>query len=165
MECFAIYTVSDDLFNLLQDAEDHALENEGEIPEWLADRIDELELERDDLIAQVARQIVNYNGLSEMLRNEELKLQKRRHIMESAVERLKATLCTAMKPGEKFQDANISIGWRKSESCKITDEELIPEAFIKTVKSVSVTDVKKAIKLGIPVPGAEIVEKMNIQVK
>ena len=67
----------------------------------------------------------------------------------------------------KFETARVKLSFRKSESVAIADESLIPDEFIKTeiIKNPMKNDIKKALKAGELVPGAGLVENLNLQVK
>ena len=69
--------------------------------------------------------------------------------------------------GTRFESSRNCISWRKSDEVHILDEMKIPNEY-KTEKievCVSKSDIKKAIKDGIAVDGAEIIYKNNIQIK
>lgn len=68
---------------------------------------------------------------------------------------------------EKFKTEHFSFSFRKSESVNITSADEIPNDYIKVkvTESPDKTAIKKAIKAGEKVPGAEIVSKKNLQIK
>lgn len=66
--------------------------------------------------------------------------------------------------GDEWSSENHKVSYRASESLKITDESLIPDEFMKiSAPTPDKTAIKKAIKSGQDVPGAEIEKKQNIQ--
>ena len=69
--------------------------------------------------------------------------------------------------GAVHNSARNKITWRKSDYVNITDEEKIPQLYKTTTVEVKVNknEIKAAMKSGAVVDGAELVEKMNIQIK
>jgi hypothetical protein len=67
---------------------------------------------------------------------------------------------------DKIETDIATISFRKSEAVDILDESMIPEEYkiIKTTKSVDKTEIKKAIKSGLYVTGAELVVRKNLQI-
>lgn len=68
---------------------------------------------------------------------------------------------------EKMQTELNELSYRKSEAVVFTDEALIPAEYKKEKLTISVdkTEIKKAIKAGTEVPGAEIEVRQNLQIK
>lgn len=68
---------------------------------------------------------------------------------------------------EKMQTEINELSYRKSEAVVFTDEALIPAEYKKEKLTISVdkTEIKKAIKAGAEVPGAEIEVRQNLQIK
>lgn len=68
---------------------------------------------------------------------------------------------------EKMQTEINELSYRKSEAVIFTDEALIPAEYKKEKLTISVdkTEIKKAIKAGTEVPGAEIEVRQNLQIK
>lgn len=68
---------------------------------------------------------------------------------------------------EKMQTEINELSYRKSEAVVFTDEALIPSEYKKEKLTISVdkTEIKKAIKAGAEVPGAEIEVRQNLQIK
>ena len=86
---------------------------------------------------------------------------------ENAVERLKNNVEFAMK--EKGIDSmtvgTFKCGYRKSESVEITNLDVIPADYTKVEIKADKTAIKKAIKAGEIVEGAEIKVNQNFYIK
>jgi hypothetical protein len=69
--------------------------------------------------------------------------------------------------GMKFESARNKISWRASDEVAILNESLIPDKYKIEQFDVKISkaDIKKDIKDGITVTGAELVYKNNIQIK
>lgn len=83
-------------------------------------------------------------------------------------ELLKNRLSQAMQQFgiERIESNTITISFRKSEGVEILDESAIPAAYFEPQPpKLSKTLIKDAIKAGKLVPGAEITQRQNIQIK
>ena len=74
---------------------------------------------------------------------------------------------SAVLDGAKFESSRNFISWRKSDEVCIMDEKKIPDEYKNERLEVSINkaDIKKAIKNGCVVEGAELIYKNNIQIK
>lgn len=68
---------------------------------------------------------------------------------------------------EKIETPIGKLSFSNSEAVEIFDESLIDEKFIKekVEKTISKTEIKKAIKAGEEVQGARIIKNKNLQIK
>ncbi len=67
---------------------------------------------------------------------------------------------------ERISSPTITLSFRKSEGIEITEESAIPVAYLEPQPpKVSKTKIKEAIKAGIAVPGAELVQRQNLQIR
>lgn len=91
---------------------------------------------------------------------------KRARQAEKKADSLESYLATWI-PGEKMDTKRCQIRWRKSNKTVIKDPLQIPKDYIKvkTEEVIDKTRIKKAILSGTAVPGAELVESQNVQIK
>jgi hypothetical protein len=103
---------------------------------------------------------------AEAIKTERASLYERQKQKENQAERLKGFLSETLH-GEKFESARNKISWRKSEPVIIMDDSLIPREYMreKITHEPDKIAIKDAIKSGGEVPGAEIKERLNIQIK
>ena len=87
------------------------------------DKLNELELERDAKIENVACWIKELKAEAEAIKAEKLALAERQRVAENKAESLKKWLAYALQ-GEKFKTAKCSVSFRKTESVEVTDEGL-----------------------------------------
>ena len=131
--------------------------------------LDEIQSQMDEKISSIACYIKSCKAMAKALKEEELSLQNRRKAFENKAERLEEYLSTWMLSmnKSKFEDAKCKVSFRPSEAVEVVVEEMIPEEYkvAKIVITVSKTAIKDAIKQGIDVPGAKLVERSNIQIK
>ena len=97
------------------------------------------------------------------------RIQKQKRYAENLNRRLKNAITGYLieTGNPKTQIGDYKLSLRKSESVKIYDEDLIPEQLKETVVTVKISksNLKKAIKEGFEVKGAEIVTNFNLQIK
>ena len=130
------------------------------------DDLGQLELTKDEKIENTGLFIKNLLADIIELKAEEKALAERRKAKENKAEYLKNILSVSLG-GNKFETAKIALTFRKSEQVKIVDEEKLPKDFLKEKVTVSAdkTAIKKAIKAGQAVVGAELIEMQNLQIK
>lgn len=128
--------------------------------------LDNLRIAKNRKIENIACWIKNLQAEIEAYKKEEESFRLRRKQAENRIENLKWYL-TEWIPGEKIKTPRVKISWRKSEVVNILDENLIPSGY-KSQKITEVIDkkeIKRAIKSGMVVAGADIKVNENIQIK
>ena len=134
-----------------------------------------LQAERDEKIEDTALWYKELVAEAKAIREEEIRLAKRRRLAETNAEKLKGHLNYALA-GEKFRTAKVDISYKKSTAVEIkpADEAAVVEelqasgldnCLIYSAPRISKTELAKALKAGVVVPGAELVERNNIQVR
>lgn len=133
------------------------------------DSLEQLELDRKEKIEGTALFLKNLLAEADAIKEEKAKLDKRQKQKEKAVERLKEYLAYNLTSVEqsKFETGKVLLSFRKSEAVEISNIELLPKEYIKTVikEEANKTAIKQAIKDGQTVSGAELITKMNLQIK
>lgn len=157
-----------DINTELMESFDLAIDTEtGEILDEVAmQRIDELTMQKDEKVLGIAKWIKNLEVDAKALKEQKQIFAERQAAVERKIESLKRYLTNAVS-GEKFEDAQVKVGWRKSETVNIVDEQLFvlwaeqchDELLKFSEPSINKTAVKDAIKSGEEVRYAEIVEK------
>lgn len=128
--------------------------------------LDDLRIAKNRKIENIACWIKNLQAEIEAYKKEEENFRIRRKQAENRIENLKWYL-TEWIPGEKIETPRAKISWRKSEVVNILDENLIPSGY-KSQKITEVIDkkeIKRAIKSGMAVAGADIKVNENIQIR
>lgn len=122
-------------------------------------------MQRDEKIENVALYYKNITSDVEQFKAEENKLAERREREEKKAEVLKKFLSEQLN-GEKFKTIRVEISFRKSERVDIIDSSAIPaEYMVVKDPTPDKTKIKKAIKDGTTIDGAEISSHSNIQIK
>lgn len=129
------------------------------------DKFNALGLERDTKIENIALWIKNLKAEAEALKAEKDNFAARQKAAENKMNSLKQYLSNYLD-GAKYDSTKVKVSFRKSETLQIDEGATIPEDFLKYKEpEVNKAELKKALKEGFVVPGVEIVENMNIQIK
>lgn len=137
-------------------------EETGEVVD--IEKLDQLFMERDKKIENIALWIKNLRADAAAYKAEKESFEKKRKAAENKANSLSNYLMGFLN-GEKFQNSKVTISYRKSEELEITSGENIPFEYIKYTPEVKKAELKKAIKEGLEVEGCKVLEKNNIQVK
>ena len=159
-----LYEIDEQIRNCIRIDEKSAVDTlTGEVIDLK--QLDELAMERSQKIKNIALWYKNLVADARALKDEETAFAIRRKTAENKAEQLKSYLANVLD-GEKVKETEFAIGWRKSKAVTITDEKKLPEIFlIAQPPKVDKTAIGKALKDGEDVPGAELIENMNIQIK
>ena len=129
------------------------------------EKLDQLQMDRDVKIENTALFIKNLLSDADQIREEEKKLADRRRVCENKANRLKEYL-SGYLAGEKFKTPRVAISYRKSESVNVSDIGKIPDDYLKYKDpEPDKTKIKSALKAGVSIPGVELIENRNIQIK
>ena len=133
------------------------------------DDLESLQAAKDKKLEGCACYVKNLLADVEALKFEEMALATRRKQKEKRIEHMKRYLAASMDlDGMKtFETPKCKLSFRKSTALEIKDESRIPQNYTveKTVYQPDKAKIKDAIKLGVIVPGAQLVERKNLQVK
>ena len=143
----------------------------GEIMNW--DAFDQLQMERDVKIENVACWYKNLIAEADAIRQEEINLSKRRKTLETMADTRKRYFEEALA-GQKFQTAKCSITFRKTTKVEAANPSSVIDwamqnDHLECLKlrepELSKTEIGKLLKEGVEIPGAELVEGLSMGVK
>lgn len=142
-------------------------EETGELKDYEA--FEKLNMEKNEKIENVALWQKSLLAEAEAIKKEAANLTARAKAKESRATQLEGLL-TQVLAGAKFETPKCKINYRKSTAIEIEDEakfiESAPEQYLTIKKpTVNKTAIKEAIKAGIDVEGAKLVERSNIIIK
>jgi hypothetical protein len=151
-----LYEIDAEIMGLIDD-------ETGEILD--VERFDELSADRDAKVEGICLWIKNLKAEAEALKAEKEAFAQRQKVAENKMNSLKQFLSNYLE-GTSFKTTKVNVSFRKSESLEISDVYKIPEDFLKYKEpDVDKAGLKQFIKAGAEVEGAELVEKLNIQIK
>jgi hypothetical protein len=165
-----LYEIANDYLALMQ-----AIDND-EIPEEaLADTLEAITGEVEFKADNIACMLKNLDADITAIKAEEVKLAERRKAKEKTYERIKSYLSDALERMsiDKVETARNKITFRRSESVEVDHETFFEWAVTNgrgdlltySAPKENKTEIKKAIKDGAEIPGAQIVSKNNIQLR
>ena len=132
-----------------------------------------LQMERDAKIENMALWYKDLTAEAKAIREEEKALAERRKSAENKAERLKGYLDEALA-GESYKSAKVAVSYRRSKAVELADESAVinelessgrGDCIYYTAPRVNKVALARLLKDGGAVPGAELVERSNIQIR
>ena len=134
----------------------------GEIIDTAA--IEQLEMDRDTKIRNIACWIRNLESDEEQLAEQETIYKNRKNATKKKKEQLKSYLAAFLN-GEKWKNKEVEILWRKSKSVEVTDIKKLSSYYLRYKEpEVNKKLLGNDLKAGIKLDGAVLVEKNNMKV-
>lgn len=133
----------------------------------------ELQMEREAKIENMALWYKDLTAEAKAIREEEKALAERRKSAENKAERLKGYLDEALA-GESYKSAKVAVSYRRSKAVELADESAVinelessgrGDCIYYTAPRVNKVALARLLKDGGAVPGAELVERSNIQIR
>ena len=165
MSGFKLYEIDQFLQDALDARLKQAEDNEGVYDDDFDRFIEDIAGERSQKLLDCARYVKALEAQGEAVKAEKVALAKRQATYEGHAKRMTAYIANHVQPGEKIEDANTRLGWRKSSSVEILVGAKIPECYTRIEIIPDKTALKKAIVAGEQIPGVSIVEKQSLQIK
>ena len=141
----------------------------GEVDAGSAEELEALQESRRDKLDACGAYIKNLEAEAAALKTEAESLAKRAESKKKKAESIRNYVKAAMlSAGEtKFESTRVAFSFRSSEAVSIRDEANLPKKyFIKKVTTQpDKAAIKAALKAGLKVRGAELVQNQNLQVK
>ena len=135
----------------------------GEILDTAA--FDQLQMERDEKIENIALWIKNLRAEGESLKAEAKNFTERQKRAENKAESLTKYLDSVLK-GQKFKSVRAEVSYRKSTALNVQEGAQAPEAYLVAKEpTIDKAGLTKAIKAGEEFEGFSLVERNNISIK
>lgn len=152
----ALYEIQEDILSCID-------LKTGEIID--VERLHGLQMERRQKIRNIACWIKNLLADVRAYEEEEKIFAARKTAAKNKADSLKQYLSDCLH-GEKIQDKEFSIGWRKSQRIHIDEGAVIPAAYLIPVPDkVDKQGLKDALRQGVLLPGITLMEYNNIQIQ
>lgn len=130
-----------------------------------AEKLDELILMRDEKLEGLALWVKDLKAEADAIKAEEKALAERRQAKERKAESIKAYLEKELG-GQKFETSRAVCSFRKSQKVNITDLDMIPDDYLRySAPTADKTAIKAAIKDGLTIEGAELVDSITMSIK
>ena len=129
------------------------------------EKLNELTMERNDKIENVALWIKDLKAEAEAYKAEKQAFADRQRIAENKLESLKNWLASVLA-GEKFKTTKVAVSFRRTKRVEVADIFALDENYVKySEPTADKAAIKKAIEAGETVKGAELVESLSLSVK
>lgn len=155
-----LYEINADLEALLDSIDPETGEIDG-------DALTALTMERTEKLEGMALKLKNLTAEIEMIRAEERALAERRKTIERSRDSLKAFLMKSLD-GEKLETPKVAISYRTSKAVEIDDDLFWATAdirFLRQKAEINREEIKRALVAGENIPGAALVERVNLSIK
>ena len=137
----------------------------GEIIDSNLNTFDELMMEKNNKIENVALWIKNLRADAEAYKAEAQAFVDRKKAAERKIESLTRLLEITLR-GRKFKTERVQIGYRKSDSVQIDKDAKLPDEYLRFREpEPDKAALKKALKDGVEIKGTRLEGKLNMQVK
>lgn len=133
----------------------------------LNDLYNNLSVTFEEKLNNSQRYCLMLDGQVDVLDKEIKRLQAKKTAIKNNKERLKSMMLNAIKTSNqsKIKTDLYSFNIRKSEAVNILDEDKIGRKYMKVKYTISLSDIKKDIKDGVDVQGAEIKTNESLNIK
>jgi hypothetical protein len=129
------------------------------------EKLDELMLMREEKLEGLALWVKDLKAEADAIKAEEKALAERRQAKERKAESIKAYLEKVLA-AQKFETSRAVCSFRKSQKVEITDLDKIPDDYLRySAPTADKTAIKAAIKDGLIVEGAELVDSVTMSIK
>ena len=135
---------------------------------FIDEDFEDLEAERAEKLEAVACFIKGLDAEAAAIKAEEKALEGRRKAKEAKADRLRVYLAQSLQnAGEsRYESARCVVSFRKSEAVEVCDADELPAEYMKqAAPTPDKAAIKKALKAGETVNGAQLITRQNIQVK
>jgi hypothetical protein len=136
-----LYELSEELKLLMDDLEDWAEQNAGDISEYPMERLEKLEGDVKDKALKIAALYKDLKANEEMLAEEAKALAARKKAHGNKKDRLKKYLESCLPANAKWENARAAIAWKKNPPAV---EVLVPADQLPTKYQVVTREVSKA---------------------
>jgi len=157
-----LYMIQSDLLSLLK-----RLENTDDILEYelLMGEIDKLEIDKTQKLEGCCAHVKHIRAEIEMIAGEIVRLKGRMEKAQKEESRFLDYLRMCLPLEQTFKSALHTISWRKSEAAEPVDMSQIPEKYLRMTWSPDRAKALRDMRAGEVVPGFELVNRNNLQVR
>lgn len=128
--------------------------------------LDNLLMLKDEKLENIACWIKNLLSDADAIKAEKDSLAEREARLRKKADSLQKYLSDALN-GQKFSTSRCDVSFRRSETVKVENVNLIPAELlrVKTTVEADKTAIKAAIKEGREISGCKLIENLNIQIR
>lgn len=158
------------LFEINEAIENLVDHETGEILDF--DQFEQLQMAREEKIENMALWIKDLRSDAEQLKAQKVLFALREKAYSNKADKLEDYL-SRMLEGNKFETIKCQLSFRKSQAVEITSEELLIKYGLEIDDSIlkyrdpdiNKEELSKRLKLGDVIPGATLINHLNLQIK
>lgn len=164
-----IYQIDSQIYDLLTLPESEIVDEDGVVTRDVWKELEELQGERTDKLINSMRIAQEMDETAKALDEEIARLTVRQKYFEARAKKIREHVAISMSNAneKRVENSTARITLTRSKEVKIIDETELPLQFLRTKTTVKAD--KKAIgeklKAGEEVPGARLVENLNVRLK
>lgn len=164
-----IYQIDSQIYDLLTLPESEIVDEDGVVIRDVWKELEELQGERTDKLINSMRVAQEMDEAAKALDEEIARLTVRQKYFEARAKKIREHVAISMSNAneKRVENSTARITLTRSKEVKIIDETELPLQFLRTKTTVKAD--KKAIgeklKAGEEVPGARLVENLNVRLK
>jgi len=135
--------------------------------EGLEDTLDSITDAVEEKLEAYAMVIKNIESDVEGIKSEEKRLAERRKIMENGVVRMKQAIAETLQNSgqDKVKTEKFTFSWRKSSKVEVSNIDSLPQQYVKVERTISRSELAKALKAGEQIEGAQLVENQSLSIR
>lgn len=144
---------------------DSVNEETGEVDAEALVNLEQLNVERERKLENIACYIKNLKSDSAALKAEIDSLEKRKRAIDKKTARLQVYLQQHINTDEKFTFPRAVISFRKNKKVEIVNEALIPKRLFRIKAEPNKDAIKEELAAGKKVKGCELIDSYSLQIK
>ena len=135
--------------------------------EGLEDTLDSITDAVEEKLEAYAMVIKNIESDVEGIKSEEKRLAERRKVMENGVVRMKQAIAETLQNSgqDKVKTEKFTFSWRKSSKVEISNIDSLPQQYVKVERTISRSELAKALKAGEQIEGAQLIENQILSIR
>jgi len=164
MSNFALYEIDQLLLDAIELADKSVDEDGNWTPDWIK-FVDDLSMERERKLLACAAYLKQEQAMADALTAEVKVLVYRAHSHATKADRMAEYIKGCMAAGEKLENSQAKISWRKSVAVVIDNPSLLPENLWRIHREPDKTAIKAELLSGNLAGAAHLDERQNIVIK
>ena len=164
MSVYTLNEINEMIYNIQQLIEDGADQEEIQL---LLNAKEMAEMERSTKLESYAMVIKNLESNVNGIDSEIKRLTERKRFMQSNISNLKSNMAETLKTvdGQRLKTEKFTFSFRKSSKVEVADMDSLPQEFIKVERTVSRSELAKALKAGDHIEGAALIENQSLSIR
>lgn len=144
----------------------YAQDNDGEVSEELLQELVEAQTKSIESLEELCWYVRHLESFVDMCKSEKNRISDKQTIAENRISGIKKHLIPYVKEKGKIDIGTMTLSTRKSSSVILADDFVDPRfTTVQTVVTHDKNRIKKAIKDGAEIEGAQVITKDNLSIK